>query len=70
MPNAFVSKRGYSIIPFDRVVAIIASVKVNELLVYISSTDKIELVFESKADLEAQRNAFLAYLTPTTKPLI
>ena len=69
MPNAFVSKHG-SVIPFDRVVAVRASINEHELLIYISSTDRLELVFKSQSDLETQIDAFLTYLTPTTKPLI
>ena len=64
MPNAFVSKRG-SVIPFDRVVAVIAGLDEHELFIYISTTDKLEFVFKSQSDLETQRDAFLAYLTPT-----
>ena len=69
MPNAFVSKHG-SVIPFNRVVAIRTNMNERELLIYISSTDKLEFVFKSQSDLETQRDAFLAYLTPTTNPLI
>ena len=69
MPNAFISETG-SIIPFDRVVAVLAGFNVNEVLVYTSSTNKIRITFKSQSDLETQRNAFLAYLTPTTKHLI
>lgn len=69
MPNAFVSKSGYSIIPFDKVIAILPGDNDYKLLIYVSDTVKVKLVFKSPSDLETQRVAFLAYLTPT-KPLI
>ena len=68
MPNAFIS-RDRVIIPFDKVTSVSYTSEETKLRIIVGESDW-KISFKSPGDLETQRDAFLAYLTPTTKPLI